>query len=148
MESERKTEILPAVAAMIFNERGDVLLQKRKDVEKWCVISGHVEYGETVEQAILREIREEINVTAEVVRLIGVYSTPSFATYHYEDRSIQYVISYFEVKLLETPPEDISNAETLAIKFFPVTQIPENLDMMNPYWLEDALNKKNTPYIR
>jgi 8-oxo-dGTP diphosphatase len=148
MASERKTEILPAVAAMIFNERGDVLLQKRKDVEKWCVISGHVEYGETVEQAILREIREEINVTAEVVRLIGVYSTPSFATYHYEDRSIQYVISYFEVKLLETPPEDIFNAETLAIKFFPVTQIPQNLDMMNPYWLEDALNKKNTPYIR
>lgn len=133
---------------MIFNERGEVLLQKRKDVEKWCVISGHVEFGETVEEAILREVREEINVPSEIVRLIGVYSSPSHSTYHYEDRVVQYVITYFEVKLLEKPDESLTNEETLAIKFFPTGEIPENLDMMNPYWLEDALQKSVTAFVR
>jgi 8-oxo-dGTP diphosphatase len=141
-------QILPAVAAIIFNEHGEVLLQKRKDVEKWCLISGHVEFGETVSQAVLREIREEIDVAAEVVRLIGVYSAPSFATYHYEDRIVQYVISYFEVKLLERLDTSISNDETLAVKFFPTTQIPTNLDMMHPQWLDDAMTKNAKTYIR
>jgi 8-oxo-dGTP pyrophosphatase MutT (NUDIX family) len=56
-------QILPAVAAVIFNDNGEVLLQKRKDVNKWCIISGHVEFGETIEAAILREIEEETNTS-------------------------------------------------------------------------------------
>jgi 8-oxo-dGTP pyrophosphatase MutT (NUDIX family) len=148
MTPPKEQKILPAVAAVIFNERGEVLLQQRKDVKRWCVISGHVEFGETVEEAILREIREEINVTAEVVRLIGVYSAPKFSTYHYEDKSIQYVINYFEVRLLEPLNLEISNGETLALKYFSRHNLPENLDLMNPNWLEDALNKSVTPYIR
>jgi len=45
-------QILPAVAAAIFNDKGEILLQKRKDVSQWCIISGHVEFGETIEAAI------------------------------------------------------------------------------------------------
>ena len=148
MTPQKEKKILPAVAAVIFNERGEVLLQKRQDVERWCVISGHVEFGETVEEAILREIREEINVSAEVVRLIGVYSAPKFSTYHYNDKSIQYVINYFEVRLLEPLDLELSNGETLALKYFSPHDLPDNLDMMNPHWLDDALNKSVTPYIR
>jgi 8-oxo-dGTP diphosphatase len=84
-------QILPAVAAVIFNDNGEVLLQKRKDVNKWCIISGHVEFGETIEAAILREIEEETNTKANIVRLIGVYSSPSSQTYNYNDRTVQYI---------------------------------------------------------
>jgi len=63
-----KTEILPAVSAIIFNEQGDVLLQRRKDTGKWCIISGHVEFGESIEQAIVREIQEELGVASSVKR--------------------------------------------------------------------------------
>src|SRR5687767_13917277 len=92
-------EIRPAVAAVIFNERGEVLLQKRRDVNKWCIISGHVEFGESVEEAMLREISEETNTRANIVRLIGVYSSPQSQTYTYADRTVQYVTSYFEARL-------------------------------------------------
>lgn len=68
-----KKQILPAVAAAIFNEKAEILLQRRKDVDQWCLISGHVEFGETIEQAILREIKEETNSTADIIRFIGVY---------------------------------------------------------------------------
>lgn len=69
-------QILPAVAAAIFNDKGEVLLQKRKDVNQWCIISGHVEFDETIEEAMLREIEEETNTKARIIRFIGVYSSP------------------------------------------------------------------------
>jgi 8-oxo-dGTP diphosphatase len=87
-------QILPAVAAAIFNDKGEVLLQKRKDVNKWCIISGHVEFGETIEAAILREIEEETNTKANIVRFIGVYSSPNSQTYNYKDRIVQYITSF------------------------------------------------------
>eukprot|EP01136_Pigoraptor_vietnamica_P025648 Opistho-1_new@79816 len=118
-------QILPAVAAAIFNDKGEVLLQKRKDVNKWCIISGHVEFGETIEAAILREIEEETNTKANIVRFIGVYSSPGSQTYNYKDRTVQYITSYFEAKLTKAINPNFSNNETQELKYFK----PENLPM-------------------
>ncbi|MCD9014653.1 NUDIX domain-containing protein [Parachryseolinea silvisoli] len=143
----REQKILPAVSAAIFNDQGHVLLQQRRDTGKWCIISGHVEFGETVEDAMLREIREEINTAAEIIRLIGVYSMPAFATYDHTDHRVQYITSYFEVKLLEAPDISFTNAETRAWRFFSPDALPADLDQVNPYWLADALNKQSV-FIR
>lgn len=143
-----KKEILPAVAAVIFNDNGDILLQKRKDVGKWCVISGHVEFGETIEDAILREIFEETNAHAKISRFIGVYSSPIYQTYCYEDRTVQYVTAYFEAKLEEDIDCSFINNETQELKFFSLTKMPNNFAQINPYWLEDALNKNATAFLR
>lgn len=143
-----KNEILPAVSAAIFDERGRVLLHKRRDVDQWCIISGHVEFGESVEQAILREIREEANADASIVRLIGVYSSPPSQLYQYEDKNIHYVTTYFEVSLQTGIQENFSNDETAAIRFFTIEEIPENFAKINPYWLEDALNRRGPAVFR
>ena len=75
-----RKEILPAVSAIILNENGEVLMQRRMDTKKWCIISGHVEFGESVEEAMIREVFEETNVKSEVLRLIGVYSSPTVSS--------------------------------------------------------------------
>jgi len=143
-----KTEILPAVSAIIFNEQGDVLLQRRKDTGKWCIISGHVEFGESIEQAIVREIQEELGVPSSVKRLIGVYSSPAYTTYYYPDRTVQYVVTYFEVELLEKVEAGLVNAETMAIEFFDPENLPHDLDLVNPNWLADAVNTRPEAFIR
>jgi 8-oxo-dGTP diphosphatase len=140
--------ILPAVAAIIFNEEGEVLLQKRKDVGQWCIISGHVEFGETIEEAILREIAEETHVTAKLIRFIGVYSSPGTQTYAYQDRSVQYVTSYFEAKLTASIQPNFSNDETQELKFFHPEHIPPDLALLNPHWLTDALSGSETAFVR
>lgn len=141
-------QILPAVAAAIFNERGEILLQKRKDVQQWALISGHVEFGETVENALLREIQEETNTGASIVRCIGIYSSPASQTYHYKNKTVQYITSYFEARLNGSIPAGYCNNETEALHFFAPTRLPANLAPMHPAWLSDALATDKAAFIR
>lgn len=59
----------PVVHLHIFNDNGDLYLQKRsmrKDIQpgKWdTAVGGHIDYGESVEEALRREVREELGVT-------------------------------------------------------------------------------------
>lgn len=143
-----RNQILPAVAAAIFNDKGEILLQKRRDVNKWCLISGHVEFGETIEAAMLREIEEETNAQAKIKRFIGIYSSPDSQTYNYGDSTVQYITSYFEAELTATILPGFSNNETQELKFFSAQNIPSDLALMNANWLQDALNKNETVFIR
>jgi 8-oxo-dGTP diphosphatase len=140
--------ILPAVAAIIFNEKGEVLLQRRKDVNQWCIISGHVEFGESISEAMLREIQEETGLEASIVRFIGLYSSPSSQTYCYGERTVQYVTAYFEAALSGSLNPHLFNDETIELRYFSPAALPDDLAQLNPYWLEDALNKNEAPFIR
>jgi 8-oxo-dGTP diphosphatase len=148
MKKEINNQILPAVAVAIFNDKGEILLQKRKDVNKWCIISGHVEFGETVEHAVLREIKEETDASADIVRFIGVYSSPESQTYSYQDRTVQYITSYFEAKLAGDIPAGFSNSETQELQFFSTDGIPQDLALVNEHWLTDALDRETGIFIR
>ncbi|WP_455643390.1 NUDIX hydrolase [Parabacteroides sp.] len=69
----------PVVHLHIFNEAGDLYLQKRsmnKDIQpgKWDTsVGGHIDYGETVEEALRREVREELGITGFVPQFITRY---------------------------------------------------------------------------
>ena len=63
------------VYAVIFHE-GQVLLALRRDIGWWNQPGGGLEVGETVEEGVCREVREETGLEVEVERLVGVYSKP------------------------------------------------------------------------
>jgi ADP-ribose pyrophosphatase YjhB (NUDIX family) len=147
-QPDNPKQILPAVAAAIFNDNDEILLQKRRDINKWCIISGHVEFGETIENAILREIKEETNINANIVRFIGLYSSPASQTYFYKDKTVQYITAYFEAKLEGEICSGFSNNETQELKFFKPEDIPEDLALINTNWLSDALSKGEMVFIR
>ncbi len=69
----------PVVHLHVFNSRGEVYLQRRpewKDIQpgKWdTAVGGHLDYGETPEEALRREVSEELGITDFTPKHIGHY---------------------------------------------------------------------------
>lgn len=142
------TSIHPAVTVIIFDGEGRVLLQKRRDVGLWGIPSGHVEPGETVEAAAKREVLEETGLHIEVDKLIGVYSDPASQVFHYPDgRVVHFITTYFSAAISGGELE-VNESESLEIKFFPPSNLPNGLLNMHPNWLIDALEKQEAAFIR
>lgn len=102
----------PKVAAGCLIVRdGRVLLVKRgiePGYGTWVFPGGHVDRGETVEEAALRETREECGALAEIEELIGLYSYPG--------RPI--VVAVFRARLAPGSPEPFADDETLEVGWF------------------------------
>lgn len=69
----------PVVHLHVFNSRGELYLQKRpewKDIQpgKWdTAVGGHVDLGECVEEALRREVREELGIADFVPERLAQY---------------------------------------------------------------------------
>ena len=65
-------ELRDSAFAIILHSK-HILLVKARDKENWQLPGGRVESGETAVEALVREVREETGLRAEVVRLTGRY---------------------------------------------------------------------------
>lgn len=79
-ECHNGSRLLHAVVHLhVFNSQGELYLQKRpewKDIQpgKWdTAVGGHIDYGESPEEALRREVREELGITDFVPEFIGKY---------------------------------------------------------------------------
>ena len=85
--------ILVFAGGCIFNEKGEVLLQRRGDSNKWGFPGGAIELGETPQMAAVREAKEETGLDVEVGEIIGVY-TDSNMEYPNGDKAHSICIAY------------------------------------------------------
>ena len=69
--------ILIGVSALILNEKNEVLLTKRHDLQIWVFPGGGINVAreESPEQAIKREVKEETGIKIKINRLAAVYLT-------------------------------------------------------------------------
>ena len=79
-ECHSGTKLLhPVVHLHVFNSQGDIYLQRRpdwKDIQpgKWdTAVGGHVDYGETPEEALRREVREELGINDFTPEFVDKY---------------------------------------------------------------------------
>ena len=85
--------ILVFAGGCIFNEKGEVLLQRRGDTDKWGFPGGAIELGETPQIAAIREAKEETGLDVEIGKIIGVY-TDLDITYPSGDKAQSIVVAY------------------------------------------------------
>jgi 8-oxo-dGTP diphosphatase len=70
--------VCPPIAADVIAEIGTniVLIERRNFPLGWALPGGFVDVGERVEDAAVRELREETTLDVELRALLGVYSRP------------------------------------------------------------------------
>ena len=114
-----------AVAAMgiLYNKEKGILLEKRTDTGEWCTPGGAIEIGETLEEALKREIKEETNLDIANPKLFDIKANvhmvyPNKDEVYYTD--IVYEVNEFYGDLKP-------DKESKELVFFSLNDLPENI---------------------
>ena len=132
------TSIQPAVAAVLLDRDGRLLLHRRRVGDGWAPPSGAVEPGETVLAALHREIQEETALTVAVERPIGVYSDPAYQVVRYPDgRVVHFVTTLFRCPGHRRDAGRLGRG--IGLGLVPADALPPDLTAYARVWLADAL---------
>ncbi|AKG90804.1 ADP-ribose pyrophosphatase [Geoglobus ahangari] len=107
------------VDAIVPYKGGIVLIKRRNDPYRgyYALPGGIVEYGERVEDAVVREVREETGLECRVRKLVGVYSDPE------RDPRGHFVSVCFLVEV--TGGELKADSDAAEVKVFKLGELPE-----------------------
>jgi 8-oxo-dGTP diphosphatase len=112
------------IAAIIFeNEKKEILLYLRDDKPgipfpmHWDLIGGHVEEGETPEEALVREVKEELDIDLKEFRFFRKYECLEGDAYPN--------IKFIYTGKINIPIENITLLEGDHPQYFAYTEIPE-----------------------
>ncbi len=116
------------IGALALIERdGALLLERRSDSGQWGFVGGRVDMGESLGEALCREVREETGLTVTGYTLFGTFSDPSRIA-HYPDGNIVRAIGL--VYRVEVDNFDAlrRSDESTALQFFTREELP-HLDL-------------------
>ena len=132
-------------AAIIENDKGQILLQSRADRNKWGLLGGCQEVGESFKETIIREIKEETNLDVKMsdLDIIDIVSGSSRKNSYPNgdvvyNNTVLYLIKNYTGTLKW-------NKESKEMKFFDIDDLPSNqndADLINIYINKRVRSKK------
>lgn len=131
--------ILNYAGCIITDDNNRILLQKRSDCEKWGFLGGMLELGESVDEAAIREVKEESGLEVEIVSLFGVYSK-YFAEFSNGDK-VQTIVHIFKAKIIGGELTD-DNDETLELRYFDIKDVPPLFCKQHQDIFDDFVSQK------
>lgn len=110
--------------AVIVNEKNELLLQLRNkapEKEYWSIPGGKLELFETFEEAVKREVKEEIGVEVQVIDLLGI------CDHIIKNEERHWVSPSFLCKIVRGEPQIMEPTKHLDMKWFPLDNLPEKI---------------------
>jgi ADP-ribose pyrophosphatase YjhB (NUDIX family) len=109
-DAPKANSLVVAVGAVVRNDCGKVLLIERTDNGLWALPGGAQEIGESVTDAVCREVREETGIEIEVTGLTGIYSDPAHVI-AYDDGEVRQEFSLcFAARAISGSPRPSSES--------------------------------------
>jgi isopentenyldiphosphate isomerase/intracellular septation protein A len=140
-----KNLLHPVVHLHVINSRKKIFLQKRpetKDIQpgKWdTAVGGHISFNETVEEALLREVKEEIGIVPANIRHLYTYKWES-------DVESEFVFTFlaFLDNGIKINPDELSDG-----RFWSINEIKENIgkNVFTPNFEKEFVMLKNNGVI-
>ena len=92
--------LVPGGSALVVDAQGRVLLQRRADSGNWSLPGGMMEIGETLGDAVVREVREETGLDVELTGILGIYTDPAHVIAHQDGEVRQEFVVVFTARAL------------------------------------------------
>ena len=134
--------IMVGATLLALNQKNHLLMIKRTDNNRWGVPGGAMELGESLEETVKREVREEIGVDVKDLELFGVYSGQELY-YKYPNGaevynvSVVYIIRNFNEEVIVNPDEHSE------YKYFDVRNLPDEISPPIKSILRDLQARNN-----
>lgn len=144
----RQGQIVVGCSAVIFDDAGrKVLLTRRADNGKWCLPSGHMEAGESAEEACVREVKEETGYSVKLTRLLGIYTNPHRLLGYPDGSRFHLVALNFEAEVIGG--KLTTSDETTEFGYFSLPEIG-SLDMLEIHneRIEDAFKREPQAFMK
>jgi mutator protein MutT len=118
----------PGTDAIVRNEQGDVLLQRRSDNGQWGLPGGVTDPNESPAQAVVREVYEETGLIVRPVRCVALIKLDM----HYPNNDhLQPTVAVFECEIVSGELKNL-DGESLELRFFAPEELPDS-EMLEPY---------------
>ncbi|WP_306364364.1 NUDIX hydrolase [Nocardia sp. CC227C] len=135
-----------AVSAVVKDELGRILMIRRTDNDMYSIPGGALEAGETVSEAVVREVKEETGIDVRITGMVGVFSNPDHVI-AYDDGEVrqEFSICFHADPIggeLRTSDES-KEVEWIAPQELSSRDIHPSIALR----IEQSLNRGDTPYF-
>jgi 8-oxo-dGTP pyrophosphatase MutT (NUDIX family) len=137
--------LLPAVAGIIRDADGRVLLQRRADDGGWGLPAGAIDPGETPADAVIREVYEETGLEVRPTRVIGVFGGTALRFRYPNGDEAEYTTIVFACEVLGGTLE-CRDGECIELRFFEVERMP-SLDAHYPRALFEVADRREALFV-
>jgi ADP-ribose pyrophosphatase YjhB (NUDIX family) len=121
------------VDAIIEIDGGIILVKRKNPPPGWAIPGGFVDYGESLEDAVIREAKEETGLDIKLVRQFHTYSDPKRDPRHHT------VSTIFIARASGKP---VAGDDAKEVRIFTRDDLPEDIAFDHRQILEDYFNNR------
>ena len=124
---------VPTVDIIIRVKGGIILIERKNPPYGWALPGGFVDYGESLEQAAVREAKEETSLDVDIIRQFHSYSDPS------RDARLHTITTVF-IAVSDGKPKAADDARNIGV--FDPNNLPENMAFDHADIIRDYIKER------